>query len=385
MKTRYDKCDGRAGAAFMTVMIVVLIISFVSSAIVSMAMYQPRSISRVRDYIRAKAIAEAGVNQAYSMLVTNFAARYNAAAFPQTSFGGGTYDVTVSPVGTDAAFLVSEGTFGTATARAAVDLKNYGETEPSTGPSSAWGHSIFANGTINLNGSGTLFGSAFTNQDLIQNGAIEWGASDNTCDVYTVGQFRVNGTADIFGEVYAPVILVTGQNNITATHEQSVPPIRFPILDLTELYNTAVTNGQVYSGGTYNSNVVLGNIPGGVAWFNGDVRFKKTLTFSGCVIATGDIRFDGSFSNTREGNLPAIISRDGGILINGSHTVEGLIYCAGDLRMNGSGTIEGSIVVGGNIDLNGSYGIVTYNYSAPPGVGNDGNSGDVIGISAWQE
>lgn len=385
MKTQYDKVNGRAGAAFMTVMIVVLIISFVSSAIVSMAMYQPRSIARVRDYIRAKAIAEAGVNQAYSMLVTNFAARYDGAAFPATSFGGGTFDVTVSAVGTDAAYLVSVGTFGTSTARAAVDLKNYGETEPSTGPSSAWGHSIFANGSINLNGSGTLYGSAFSNQSLTQNGAIEWGSSEVACDVYTVGPFRVNGTADVFGDVYAPVILVTGQNNITATHQQTVPPIRFPTIDLTELYNTAVANGQVYGGGTYNSDVTLGNIPGGVAWFSGDVRFKKTLDFTGCVIATGDIRFDGAFSNTREGNLPAIVSRDGGILINGHHTLEGLVYCAGDLRMNGSGTIDGSIVVGGNIDLNGSYGIVTYTYSAPPGAGSDGDGGDVIGISAWQE
>jgi hypothetical protein len=381
---RYNR-ENRRGAAFLTVMIVVTIAAMVSTSAMVLAMNQPLIISRVKNHIVAKAIAEAGINEAYSRLASDFSLRNTPSAFTETQYGGGSYAVEVVPVGNTRAQLISSGTYRGQAARVAMDICNIGEESQGNPESCPWGQTIFANGTITLNGSGTAFGRVHANVRVNQHGSVDWGLPDRSCDVSAVQSITVRGASTIYGTLKAPSVVTSENSVITQVLQTSVPIIPMPEMDLTEMYNTAVANGQVYPGGNYNSNVTLANIPGGVAWFNGNVNFKKNIDFNGCVIATGNITFNGAMQAGRAGNLPLIISRDGSIRINGHHTLRGLIYSKGDIRLNGSGIIEGTMIAGGDITLNGSYGIITYESCIPPGHESEGSGEDIIVVSAWQE
>lgn len=383
MKTMQIEMRRRQGSALLTVLLLVLLVPLVGGAIIRLAQQQSFTVHRQADMMRAKLIAEAGANFAYQQVAQNFPTRTNASAFPSTSYAGGTYDVTVQPLGTRAAVIISTGQFNSAITRVIMDIYNDGELSGVLPPTSPWAHSVFVNGTITLNGSGNVLGSVRCNSTVRQNGSIEWGLATNTCNVWSVGEFRANGVATIYGTVNAPIIDASGY--ITQRNVGPVATVPFPTVDLTPYYNIAVANGQVFSGGTYNSDVALGNIPGGICWYNGNVTFKKSCSFRGCVIATGGVLFNGSLTQRKYGNYPAIVSRDSEIQVNGSHTIEGLLYCKGDMRLNGSGQIDGSIVVGGNMEFNGSYGVVSYVKCEPGTGGSTNDANDNVYVSAWQE
>ena len=76
--------------------------------------------------IQAKVIAEAGANEAFSILATNFNCRTNDDFFPQTAYHTGSYDVTVDAIGDDRAVITSAGTVGEFTAYAMMDAEKSG-------------------------------------------------------------------------------------------------------------------------------------------------------------------------------------------------------------------------------------------------------------------
>ena len=382
--------ERQRGSALITFLGVILIVSLAAAALVGFARQQAYSVGRTKDYIKAQVIAEAGANEAYSLLKTNFAARTNPDLFPETSFGEGTYDATVTPVGDDAAVITCEATVGDATATAIMDVKNFGTTTSGTPPStSPWAHSIFCNGYITHNGSGTTIGSVHVNNYLQCNGSLTWGTSEVDCNVTACSSskgFKGNGTITIYGTVKAPVISVNGTDAIRTKVITAVDVIPFPEIDLAPYYQIAEANGQVFSSQSPNGTADWGAIPGGVKWINGTLTQNGSLSWQGCVIATGNIRFNGTISQTRIGDLPAIISRDGEIRVNGAHTVNGLVYSKGDLTWNGAGTINGAILVGGNLTFNGTYGNIAYVYSEPGTVdGTSGTSKDHVAVTAWQK
>lgn len=376
---------GRGGAAMVTVLLLVLLVPLIGGGLMLFAQRQAYSASLLADQIRAKAIAEAGANVAYSLLITNFAARSNNAYFPSTNYAGGTYDVGVKPVGSLAAVIYSTGRYDQAVARVVLDIINEREETYRPPPTSPWYYTIFVNGYIDDNGNGTVFGDVHGNSTAGINGGSEWGSDISNCNVEVCDTLTHKGNGGIHGTVKAPRFNLSGPKHFHEQITTNVARITFPEIDLTPYYNIAASNGQVYAGGKYNSDVGLGVIPGGVRWFNGDVEFKKNCSFTGCIIATGSITFNGGLTTTRVGYLPAIVSRDSEILINGAHTINGLVYSKGDTRMNGAGLIDGTVVVGGNFRLNGSYGIVSYRYSEPGLPGEDPLARDRIMISAWQE
>jgi len=261
-----------------------------------------------------------------------------------------------------------------------LDVMNFADPVPGTDPTDPWSYGVFVNGKIGHNGSGNVIANVHCNQDLRSNGDIDWDANVNC-----VVRFHANGAASVVnGTVKAPVISGNGAPGITDPQVTAVDTLEFPVIRLTEYYNIAVDNGQVFGGGPQDGNI--GVIPGGVRWYNGDVRFNGGVNYSGCIIATGDIVFRGSQTQTRVGNLPAAISRDGNIVFNGSRAMEGLVYAFANVLYNGSGTLDGSLVVGGDLIFNGVYGVVTYTYSAPGMPGDTGTEPeDEVGVTAWQK
>lgn len=393
----YIKYPGETGSALVATMGVVLLIALVAAGMVTMGRQQIFSAQRMRDHVKAQLIAEAGANDAYNVLKTNFAARLNPAYFPLTSFPSsdpGTYDATVTTSLSDSnrASIVSVGVYGSATATVKLDVKNKplvttNGVLPTTSP---WAYGVFCNGYVGFNGSSTLKGAVHVNNYLSCNGSIAWGSSANPVYVECSGAqgFSVNGASVITGTIKAPVINVNG--TVTTRVVGPVPTIQLPALNLTSYYQTALANGQVVGSSiTINNKQTWPNvasIPGGILWVNGTLTVKGggNLNYNGCIIATGGITLNGSTSQTQVGNLPAFISRDGSIEMNGSQDLNGLIYAGGDIRMNGSGTLDGAIMSGGNILFNGSANI-TVNYVNANPDGTTQTTQDHVIITAWQD
>jgi hypothetical protein len=372
-------------------MIFVFLISITGAAVVGFAKQQAASVSRVRDFLIAQAYAEAGVNEAYSILHTNFAARSDPQKFPLRQYGGGTYDASVASVGTDMATITCIATHQGAISTVKVDVRN---NQTGTGGSvppprtSPWAYTVLCNGYITHNGSGNCYGNVHANNYITCNGSISWGlpASNIYVSAHSSSKgFKANGSAVMYGTVHAPVITVNGSEQITTKIYADPGVVTFPTLDLTPYYNIALANGQVTGSQNLNGTHNWGTIPGGVKWVNGTFTQNGSLTWAGCIIATGKITFNGSITQTRVANLPAIISRDSEVKVNGAHTVRGLVFANGNLTWNGAGTIAGSILVGGNLTFNGSYGILDYAYCEPsPDGGGGGSTADDVNITAWQ-
>lgn len=389
--------ETRRGAALVTLMVVILIVSISGAAMVGFAKQQAASITRVRDYLKAQAYAEAGVNAAYNVIKTNFADASDPSKFPAVSFGDGGYDVTVTVVGDDQASIVAVGQCGGATITVKADVKNMNPVQqnpsgpPVLPPDCPWGYSVLVNGYITHNGAGTVFGKVHVNNYLTQNGSIEWGSDADPVVVSCSGSrgFRGNGCVSIHGTIMAPKIRINGSQHVHQKLVQDVATVPFPMLDLTPYYQIALANGQVFNSQSVNGCVNWGLIPGGVRWVDGTFRQNGTLTYQGCIIATCNITLNGSVTQTKYQQLPAIISRDGYVKVNGAHQIHGLVYAKGNCTWKGAGHIYGSILVGGNLTFNGSYGNIYYDFSEPSpdpiGSGGGSSASDHCVITAWQQ
>ncbi len=339
------------GSGLLTVLVVVLVIAIATASIASLTTGLPVIIRRQSDAIRAKAIAEAGLNEAYSRLTADFGLRYNPAAFPLTNFGGGSYDITVTPIGDSMARLLSVGRYGVATMRVGMDVRNAGTRPENDGdddvPPNPWRYAMFANGNLRLNGTPpTVRGHLHTNQE-----------------------FRLSGNPrNIEGTVTARSFDWSGgqlpPQQIGTFREVPFPSLSDPYF--VSLLGIAQANNAVRPGGrTYRASDFAG-ISGGVIWITGNATLHGSFTFNGVVVVTGKITFQGS----------------------GTRVINGLLYTPSSIEANGSTELylTGSLMAGGNIEFNGASSIFTHGAVGPGGDEDDTPTGeDRIVVTAWWE
>ena len=379
--------ERQRGSALITFLGVILIVSLAAAALVGFARQQAYSVERTKDYIKAQVIAEAGANEAYSLLKTNFAARTNPDLFPQKSFGDGTYDATVTSVGSDAAQITCEAVVGDATATAIMDVKNFGtSTDDTLLPSNPYAYTWLVNGECRMNGSSVFAGNLHANNNIDVNGSSAWGTETEPVHVTASGSGIVfSGPCTLYGDMKAPAI--SGSFSPGTVTEGPVAIVPFPTLDLTPYYTIAAENGQVVASQTISADT-LWDIPGGVKWVNGSLTVKngKKLTWTGCLIVTGSIDFKGQFHARPYLDYPTVVARDGTITVNGQHDFQGLMYAGGDITFCGAGVFAGSLLCGGNLRFNGSGARLTYVYSGPGSNGtSDGTAQDHVAVTAWQK
>ncbi|MFC1496926.1 hypothetical protein ACFLS1_00445 [Verrucomicrobiota bacterium] len=387
MKT-YDK--NRNGAALLTVLMVIMTVTILLGTVISAGIQRTFTTKKLTKRLKATAYAEAGVDEAYSILSTNFAARTNAAMFPAKSYGDGSYDATVIPISNDMALIICTGICEEAVAAVMVDVKNYGGSTPGfsvpTWDTNILDIAILCGGDFDLNGSGDVTGS--TGATIHVNGEIDLHNKD-----ITVGNLQssvsIDGgpQADVTGNATAPDIDVDVSGTET---EQAVDNIAIPEIDLTPYYNEALANSEVIDGDVHWAGDNL-NPAGGIIWVNGNVDISSDTVINGTVIATGYIHISANngskFSETN--GYPLFVSRDSYIRNQCSGDIDGFIYVPnGDYIHSANGTVDGMIVVGGDIDKTGNSDIMTYEFCWPTPPGGDSGPGsgeDVIGISAWQQ
>lgn len=378
-----------------SVLLIILVFAFVVSMAVLTVFVVSRqssgSVNAISDQMRAKVIAEAGANAAYSVLTTNFGARTNEAAFPVTSFGGGVYDVSVQSIGTDQAVICSTGRYGNAVARTVLDIKNHpknlsGSTNGTA--QGAFGYAVVSGDQMTWTGTGIMR----IEGKVHANGGFKMTGSDvmtgTTCRVSSSVEIWSVGDTMIYGDASAPVWKGKSPSNIVGTVTTGpVPLVQIPDIDLTPYYNHALANGQVYNGNWHFTGVSDLAPTGGIMWVNGNLKWSGSGRLVGCFIATGDVNLSGSGDHVKVAAYPAVVSRDGNINISGSGKFNGLLYARiGSFDKSGSGDVRGSIICGGSFSKSGSWQLLTYEDSTPvpPGVPVSTNF-DRIKVEAWQE
>ena len=387
LQTGFQK---QSGAALVAVMGIVFLIAIVAATMVAMGRQQVFSAVHLRDYVKAQMISEAGANQAYNVMKTNFAARLDSNNFPPTPFDGGNYDATVISISSNKASITCTGLYGSATAITKVDIQNFPSTTTNGAPAPGvdpYGFAILGGGDLGWAG----------NSDInLSNG---WMHCNGTYSANGINIVRGNvashlginmvGGATITGTGKAPSISGGGVGDPVVA---PVPIVSIPDIDLTPYYNVALANGQVFPSGK----ALSGDIapPGGVMWVNGSMSVGNG-TFTGCFIATGAIEMKTTGNNTitfsKVNQYPVLASRDGTITVKQAKTLtfNGLIYCkTGSFDKQGNGDVygTGAIIAAGNVSKNGGWSGMLYSDPTPvPPGGSLAASKDKVIITAWQD
>lgn len=391
MTGQNDSYRGKRGAALVTVMAVIGTVSMLLTGVLSMAVHSGFMARKLGDRIRATAIAEAGAVRAYTMLVTNFAQRTDANAFPITAYGGGTYDADVVPVSNDMAVVVSEGVYRGTAVTVILDVRDCGGSgDPGTsgGAPFVCDYAMLC-GTLDFLGCGSISSTSgaarvHSNGDMLISGNAQANVDMESSTYVNVQKVTVDG------DVTGTSLDVHGQAVITGTaSEEPVPLIEIPDINLTPYYLWALAHGEVcdgdfsMSGGTYTPN-------GGILWVEGDVSLASDYVFYGSIIATGEIHVSGSGDVIATTCAFSLVTRDGPRIFNQSTgTIRGVVYVKnGDYRHTANGRVEGSIIVAGNIHKGGNSDVLLYlrHIIQPPDTGAAPTPDDSrVCIVAWQK
>jgi len=328
-------------------------------------------------------IAEAGKENAISLFregLSTPVAGSKYSVLSDIAFGGGFYSVRCSSnTVADTIYLRTNAIYGTAKCSIEVAFAVTGCPIPKD---SAYNYGIVAGGDINWSGSGSCnTGTA----RLHCNGSFGMSGSSNfTCETLSSSKtINMSGSGDIYGSVKTPTLNKSGSGKISGTTKLgAVSNVTIPSLDLTPYYDYALKNGQVYSGYSITGSSST-TISGGVIYVNGDFNYSGSGNFYGSIIATGSVSISGSGDFVASGTYPAIVSKSGNVNMHGSGKVKGLILAqAGNINKSGSGDVLGSLICSGSLNKSGSWNTLSYLKSIPIAPGCGGTKYVEIG---WRE
>ncbi|MFC1453376.1 hypothetical protein ACFLSJ_08550, partial [Verrucomicrobiota bacterium] len=161
MRTMSRNDSRRDGAALFTVLFVIFTVCALLATMATVSVQRAHAARLLADRIKAQAYAEAGASRAYSVLVTNFAARNNASEFPFTAYGDGSYHASVLPVSNNLAVICSTGVCRSASVSVILDVRDYGG-----GGSAGWSidtnlfkFAMLCGGVLDFGGCGALSSS----------------------------------------------------------------------------------------------------------------------------------------------------------------------------------------------------------------------------------
>lgn len=392
MKTMRSRISNKDGSALMVVLLIVIITSIILASFLSSSMGRSFMAQKLSDRVRAIAIAEAGVNEAYSILAADFSKRTNDLAFPLTAYGDGTYDVTVTPISNNMAVISSAGTCGSVTEVVILDIKIDSDSNSFNNDwnATAFDYAMICGGTFDFRGCGTIDSANSGDQVLIHsNGDMDIGGdAKSNVGISSSTKISIGNNNDIDGDVTAPELDYSSSKvDITGTpSEESVPFVEIPNIDLTPFYNWANSHGEVVNG--FNFSGTSYTPVGGVLWVNGDVQISSHAVINGTIIATGDISISGQVNLNGSDNMVTLASRDGNITITSTGTLKGTIYAkSGDFSYTANGNIEGQVVVAGDIKKAGNSDALLFTQTDLTDPGDDGSNDVEANVvpSAWQQ
>lgn len=356
----------RDGSALLTVLGIVSVVSVICGMLTVTASQQTRASQITRESLKARMIAESGLNKAYHAVKGNFelAGNYQLSE----DFGDGHFTVTSGAIsGGDAnrAQLFSEGVCGLGKATVAADLENRPLSETDDGDDNffALDYDLLVGGTLQL--CGNFFSDVLA---VHANGDADLGGSANLAgDPVIVSSV---GTAS-WKKAPASVTLLSGQPaQAICSGDLSAA--------IDALKDYAAKKGAVYASGSQ----IPFSPPGGIAYCTGSSD-GWSGDGAGCFI------FEGNYSQKHlnvatVNNYPAlVVLSPSSVHFNAGTVIRGaLILPSSSLKFNGYAAIYGPILVGqgmsglGTADLYAGGG---QGFALPPAE----SSTDNVVITAW--
>lgn len=391
MQKTFHTNTSKDGFTLLAIMFFTAIIASFLSMSVYTSLQRTHTVKRLTDGTKAQMQAEAGCEWAYSILSTDWDARYTPNVFsPGTSFSSinpEEFQIGLKTIGDNTAILSSTGSCGTATSVSIVSLQNIGgsDADGDVLSAEAFSYAILCGGDFDFSGCGSI--TAAEGPSLFHaNGDMSLrGTTDALINLSSASSVSINNNVTVGGNVTAPNLSYkAGKVTFSGTAtEAEVGRVEIPDIDLTPYYNWALTHGEVYNGFHTGSSYTP---DGGILWVNGDVHIDSHAVISGSIIATGNITISGQANVQASSNGFALAARDGDINVTSSGTISGLVYAnTGDLHFRANGHIDGQIIVNGNIAKSGNSDIMTAFTATVPAPPGGYVTTDYIAVTAWQK
>ena len=334
MRTRIKE---RTGSALLAVLGVVAVVSIVCGMLSVTANNQARGSQISRDMLKARMIAESGLNKAYCAVKKDFslASGYRL----KETFDGGSYKVNAVPLPQGAvenrAQLLSEGVYGTGKVIVSVDLENRRPVAAGDNPDNfcPLASDLLVGGTLTLKGN---FNAEVT-------------------EIHANGNADLGGSASVDNAVISSAGVAAWKKKPASVTLKSYQPARVVYPSELEaavetLKAHAQANGAVYATGAQ----VPASPQGGVAYCTGsDAGWSGEGT--GCFI------FEGPFNSkhvnlTAANNYPAlVVLSPSSIQFNAGAVIRGpVILPSSSLKFNGHAAIYGPMIVGQAMTGNGT-------------------------------
>ncbi|MCK4245348.1 MAG: hypothetical protein KAX20_06965, partial [Candidatus Omnitrophica bacterium] len=170
---------------------------------------------------------------------------------------------------------------------------------------------LLCSNKITISGNANLSGNLFSNSDIDLSGN-----STITGDLFATGS--------IFGK---------GNSSITGTCNEGVETLTLPELP-DKSYYQSLADETISAKGTYKLSGTISKI----VFIDGDVMIKGSLSGTGTIIATGDIKV----INAENSEKFSLISYSD-IKLDGSIDFTALCYAAGSIKVNAIGDFSGSL------------------------------------------
>ena len=330
------------GTALIIVLGIIVVVTITAGAMSYTATQQMHAAKVTRETLKARLIAESGLNKAYNAVKGDFSQIGTCAE--SGTLGDGTFAVrSVTALGgnPNRAQIVSEGRCGIGHAVVSVDLENVPIRTGEEGDDADFfplEYDLLVGGDLLLNGNiRALFDAIFAN------GLLTVGGSSFLGDTTLSSANKV---------VIRNLKKVSGPYTI----EEACPPQTISSEALTAAIDAfkayAQANGAVYASGAD----IPDAPPGGVAYCTGGSDgWSKQGT--GCFIFEGEVAFQGSGVDLQSVNgYPALIVLSASdIKFNSAAVIHGaLIMPNASLTVNGHAEIHGAILVGQGMGGNGT-------------------------------
>jgi len=376
------------GYMLVTVIGILTVLSMVFTMLFKITQQTVFTGKHTKNRTKAVAYAEAGIEFAYSVLRDNFDNRTNSSAFridsggtytngaPLTSsYGEGSFTLTITPLSSQYVVINSKGACDTATAEAEVLVEDSNYTD--WGKYEAFKKAIAAGGSADFGGNGSA--TPIDPLNIHVNGKVTLNGDINIDEVNIASATEIDlKNKTLNGTATAPIVSSTG----TATdgkYVETVPPIYIPTINLTPYYNKAVASGSFVTALTSEYKITSDITPaGGILYVDGDVKIYANVT--GTVIATGNITIV-SGGVKESGSGIALATETGDIINRSTGDSAGLVYSrTGSYYQNSVGTLTGQIIVGNEVTKTGGASLIFE--ESPPDY-------EYLGanpvISAWQK
>ncbi len=365
MKTKIDKTSG---SALLTVLGIVAVVSIVCAMLGLTASQQARSSQITREMLKARLIAESGLNKAYHLVKENFALVKGDYRLEE-SFGGGTFKVckgTLKDADPNRAQLISEGVCGLGRSTVSIDLENRPLILRDPDDADNYFNLLFnllVGGSMNLSGNFQAQVTAIHANGNVKLNDITHVDATTVSSAKTVTWKKDDGTVTVLSN-QTPVEILTAAL----------------MAAIQEFKDYAIAHDAVYASGSE----IPAAPPGGVAYCKGsDAGWSGQGT--GCFIFEGDVSLQGKSLNVSSVNdYPALIVLSASeVKLNAGTVVNGAILIPnGSAKLNGHSVVYGAILVGQSMTGNGTADLFAGSgkgFSLPP----DEAQKDNVVITAW--